>query len=506
MLRPGILKRGGGNMRPLEILLALANLLTFFVLAVPRLSAVRWMGYAAVISLLVAGAQVVVEGFRWQMIPAYVLSGLFFLVWLLQTIAPAGTPAGGGLNNRLVVGLAIRLGGLGLAVSIVLPIVLPVFRLPQPSGPSAIGTLTYHWVDNARPEIFTDDPNDRRELMVQIWYPAAGNPSSPRAPYVPDPRVLAGLLRLIHAPEFLFDQFKYVNTHAIPSAPAADGELSYPVLIFASGRGGFRQESTHMFEELASHGYVVAGIDQPYASSGVIFPDGRLVTLDARLLPGPTGGLPADRKFFDDVVIPYLAKDVIFTLDQLTVLNQADPNGILTGRLDVQRAGICGPSLGGLVGAEACYMEPRLRVLLAMDVHMPADVVRAGLKQPTMFISREAKWMQLEHWTQADIDLTTTTMRAVYDSLPGDGYLVLVPGMFHPNFSDAALYSPLFSWLGLTGPIDGDRANSIIGSYTLAFFDKHLKGQPAALLDGPAEEYPEVLFETRRPQSTAANP
>ncbi len=97
-------------------------------------------------------------------------------------------------------------------------------------------------------------------------------------------------------------------------------------------------------------------------------------------------------------------------------------------------------------------------------------------------------------------------MRAVYDSLPGDGYLVLVPGMFHPNFSDAALYSPLFSWLGLTGPIDGDRANSIIGSYTLAFFDKHLKGQPAALLDGPAEEYPEVLFETRRPQSTAANP
>ncbi len=493
-------------MRPIEILLLVANLVTFFVLVIPPLRAVRWMGYAAVIALLIAGMQVLVEGYRWQMIPAYALSGLFFLVWLRQTIAPAGVPAGGGLNNRLVVGLAIGLGVLSLALSIVLPLMLPVFRLPQPSGPYAIGTLTYHWVDNARPEIFTDDPNDRRELMVQIWYPAAGNPSSPRAPYVPDPRVLAGLLRLIHAPEFLFDQFKYVNTHAIPSAPAADGELSYPVLIFASGRGGFRQESTHMFEELASHGYVVAGIDQPYASTGVIFPDGRLVTLDARLLPGPTGGLPADRKFFDDVVIPYLAKDVIFTLDQLTVLNQADPNGILTGRLDVQRAGIFGPSLGGLVGAEACYMEPRLRVLLAMDVHMPADVVRAGLKQPTMFISREAKWMQLEHWTQADIDLTTTTMRAVYDSLPGDGYLVLVPGMFHPNFSDAALYSPLFSWLGLTGPIDGDRANSIIGSYTLAFFDKHLKGQPAALLDGPAEEYPEVLFETRRPQSTAANP
>ncbi len=107
--------------------------------------------------------------------------------------------------------------------------------------------------------------------------------------------------------------------------------------------------------------------------------------------------------------------------------------------------------------------------------------------------------MQLEHWTQADIDETQTTMRAVYESLPGDGYLVLVPGMFHANFSDAALYSPLLPWLGLTGPIDGDRTNSIIGSYTLAFFDKHLKGQPAALLDGPSQQYPEVHFETRRP-------
>src|SRR6266511_6490533 len=181
-------------MRPIEILLVLADLATFFVLAVPRLRAVRWTCYSALIALLIAGMQVLVEGYRWQMIAAYALSGLLFLLWLRQTIVPAGTALGGGLDNRLAAGLAIGLGVPGLALSIVLPLMLPVFRLPQPSGPYAIGTLTYHWVDNARPEIFTDDPNDRRELMVQIWYPAAGNPSSPRAPYVTDPRVLAGLL------------------------------------------------------------------------------------------------------------------------------------------------------------------------------------------------------------------------------------------------------------------------------------------------------------------------
>src|SRR5215216_2141411 len=122
-------------MRPIETVLLLANLLTFFVLAVPRLRAVRWTRYSAPIALAIAVAQVLVEGPRWEMVPAYALTGLFFLIWLLQNIAPAGGPAGQGRTNRFAVGLAVGLGVLGLAISIVLPIMLPVFRFPRPSGP-----------------------------------------------------------------------------------------------------------------------------------------------------------------------------------------------------------------------------------------------------------------------------------------------------------------------------------------------------------------------------------
>jgi len=60
--------------------------------------------------------------------------------------------------------------------------VLPVFRFPQPGGPYDIGTVTYHWIDTSRPEIFTSDLAARRELMVQIWYPARADPAFPRAP------------------------------------------------------------------------------------------------------------------------------------------------------------------------------------------------------------------------------------------------------------------------------------------------------------------------------------
>src|SRR6266508_3951270 len=339
-------------MRPIEILLVVANLVTFFVLVIPPLRAVRWTRYSAVIALLIAGMQVLVEGYRWQMIAAYALSGLLFLVWLRQTIVPAGTALGGGLDNRLGAGLAIGLGVLGLALSIVLPIVLPVFRFPPPTGPYAIGTLTYHWVDAARGEVFTADLNDRRELMVQIWYPAKKDPSAPRAPWLQDADAVAPALArlLFHLPEFSFGDFKYVTSNAIPSAAMADEEPSYPVLIFLHGFLGFRQQNTFQVEELVSHGYIVAAIDQPYAAASVVFP-----VETAPLLNG---------RAFANGLVPYFAQDVSFTLDQLAVLNQADPNDILRGRLDLQRAGIFGVSLGGIVGGEACRLDRRVRALV----------------------------------------------------------------------------------------------------------------------------------------------
>lgn len=70
-------------MRPGEFLLLLTNLLTFFIPAVPRLRAVRWTRFVPPSAPLITGAQALTEGVRPQMIPAYTLIGIFFLVWLL---------------------------------------------------------------------------------------------------------------------------------------------------------------------------------------------------------------------------------------------------------------------------------------------------------------------------------------------------------------------------------------------------------------------------------------
>jgi hypothetical protein len=373
----------------------------------------------------------------------------------------------------------------------------PAFVFPPPSGPYRIGTVTNHWVDAGRREVFSTRPRDRRELMVQIWYPAHHEPSAPRAPYVQDAEgVTSALAEFLGVSPSTLAPLARITTNAVERAPIADDEAAYPVLIMLVGiKGSYRQIQTFQVEELVSHGYVVAAIDQPYSVATVVFPDGRRVAYDERWAP--------PRSAFMDARIPHLARDVSFTLDQLAAVAHADPDGLLTRRLDLERAGLIGHSMGAVVGAEACRVDERLRAGLLEEAFMPTDVVRNGLVQPIMFIARPADSMRLERevaggWSEADIDEHLRTMRVVYEHLPGDGYYVQIPGSFHLDMTDAPLLSALVAWPGLTGPIGGDRAHRIVNAYSLAFFDRELRHEPAPLLDGPAQQFPEVTLESRR--------
>jgi hypothetical protein len=442
------------------------------------------------------------------MVPAYVLTVLFLVDWTMQRVAPAGGIVKQILTKRVVAGCAIVLCILGMGLSAALPIVLPVFHFPRPSGPYQIGTLTYHWVDSSQREIFSTDPSAHRELMAQVWYPVKGDSSSVRAPYVQDASALSpALARAFHVPRFTFDYFQEVPTDAIPSAPIANDEPSYPVLIFLTGITGFRQSNTFQIEELVSHGYIVVGIDQPYAAATVVFPDGHQIVGWTRdqMQPliqqslSPVANAPMlNGQALKNGIIPYLGQDVSFTLDQLTALNGVDPNGILTGRLDLQRVGAFGVSLGAMVASEACHEDLRLKACLMMDAAMPTDVVQAGLRQQGMWLTRPASDMRLENWKESDITQTLNTMRAVFnEESTGNGYYVSIPGMFHVNFTDAPYFTPLAYQIGLTGPINARRGFDIVNAYSLAFFDQHLKGHSAVLLNGPAKQYPEVLFSSR---------
>ena len=144
-----------------------------------------------------------------------------------------------------------------------------------------------------------------------------------------------------------------------------------------------------------------------------------------------------------------------------------------------------------------------------MDAPVPTDVIEAGTNQPSIWITRDAATMRLERqraggWPEAEILAHQATMRAAFSGGVGARYFVEVDGTFHSNVMDIPSWSPITSQLGISGPINGQRAQTIINAYSLAFFDRHLRGRSATLLDGRAAHYPEVVFESRGRSCTAS--
>lgn len=486
------------------MLLAIA--LTFVMLVIPMLGSKRIGGYGAIVAVLLAIVQNAIEGSRWQLVPGYLLLGSLCLLWASRNFRRAKATPTTSQRHPFIVGTAIALGAVAMAISVALPIVLPVFVFPRPVGPYALGTVTYHWIDASRPEVFGKPPRAARELMVQIWYPA--DQRKMLAPYVDDAAILSAALGQLHdTPAFLFDHLKYVNTNASSSVPVAKNRPRYPVLIFLEGITGFRQMNTYQVEELVSQGYIVVAIDQPYVAASVVFPGGRAVTglskndMDPLIQQNisPSTHVPTlDGQAFANGIIPYLAQDVAFTIDRLTVLNGATSRTIMRGKLDMESVGIFGVSLGGIVVGEACRTERRLKACLVMDAPMPSIVTQSGLDKPGMWITRDPETMRTEGWAEPDVVQHQQTMWRAFDRSRNASYFVQVRGMFHANLTDAPLFSPLTPRLGITGPIDGRRAHTIINAYSLAFFDRHLRGKTALLLDGNNTRFPEVALDKRR--------
>lgn len=476
-------------MRPLEIVLLVAAAVALAALVIGPRTRLHWIRDLALVIIPAGLLQPVVEGPRWQLTGLYLLALVLAGAWVLGTVRSGRGRRARGLARTVPArGTGVIIGVVGavcLLIAAAPPVLVPVFRLPRPTGPYGIGTVTYHWVDAAREEVFTAAPDDRRELIAQLWYPAVPDRSARPVRYLDHAAAVRPLARMFRLPGFAFGHLTQVATHAVAGAPVAAAAPSYPVLIFVHGRGGYRQHNTRQVEEFVSRGYAVLTVDLPYAASGVVFPDGRLAELDPRM---------TDRAFLDGT-IPHLARDVSFAVDRLTAVNADDPAGRLTGRLDLDRVGLFGLSLGGSVTAEACRTDTRIRACLPIDAIMPRSVVGDGLTQPTLWLTRDAATMRREGWPEPDVRETLGSIRAVFDAHGRDRYLVQVPGMYHLDFSDAPLISPLGRVVGLTGPIDQRRGREIADVVTIAFFDRYVRDRDGVDLTTLSERYPEVVVE-----------
>ncbi|MFF0866297.1 alpha/beta hydrolase family protein [Nonomuraea sp. NPDC003560] len=416
---------------------------------------------AGAAALVVSAGVLAVLGIRWQLLPVLAGGGI-----ALAFAAPSLLGWRAGRRARWWLALpgsaaCLALVVAGATAAWALP--LPVF--PEPSGAYAVGTTVVQWTDADRAEAATSGTDDKRVIVVQLWYPARDvPPAAERARYLGrtarEAQVVArGQAEYLGLPAFVLDEPARARTRSVPDAPVAGGGR-FPLVLFSPGLGGVRTQNTAWAEELAGRGYVVAALDHPYDSAVVTLADGRTV----RTRVAATGDQAEDNRRAAGWTA-VRAADLSFVLTQLGRLDSGEIPGLLSGRLDVRRAAATGHSLGGAAALQAARQDPRFAAVIDLD-GFPRDPAARPFHQPVLALTHDVEPGEspdyIPRLTQV-LQLSTAT-----------GYRLTVPGTAHLTFTDAPLFMPpLPALIGSLGRTAGPR---ITAAATVAFLDATLRG------------------------------
>ena len=355
--------------------------------------------------------------------------------------------------------LALSINACGL----IIPHIIPFRDLPRPTGPFNVGTQIFEWEDTSREEWFTEESDDFRRLVIQVWYPTLVEKKGDYS-YLDYPGKRTGpLSKVIELPEFIIHHIKDVKANSILNAHIKVGQELYPLILFSHGLMGMRMQNTVQMEELASRGYVVLAMDHPYDAYVTVFADGSIAEFRSGLRDG------ASDKEFWEVRLPQIntrAADLSFMLDKIEELKETEDN--LWKYIDLSKIGVLGHSFGGATGIVASFKDSRIDACLNLDGWMKpveSTIIQQGLKIPFLFIG------QVE-WEDAPINYLKL------DSLiaSSNGIKEVLPGTEHLDYSDTPQFSPMASKIGIAGKMDTHTLRDTINSRIISFFDLNLKG------------------------------
>ncbi|WP_433888945.1 alpha/beta hydrolase family protein [Streptomyces sp. CA-111067] len=374
-------------------------------------------------------------------------------------------------------------------------------RLPPPSGPYEVGTVSLRLVDGSRPDPWVDRPY--RELMVSVRYPARAAARYPRAPHMLPGEAAAfdGLNSFGGVPAGAVD-WAATRTHAHEGAPAVGGP--HPVVLYSPGAGDPRALGSTLCDDLASRGYAVVTVDHTYDAGAVEFPGGRVETT---VLPAELAKVDPDPEHPDTAKIAALLEkvltvrvaDVRFVLDRLP---DALPYA-LRGALDFGRTGMFGQSAGGFTALAAMYDDPRVLAGADLDgvtayVQNDPDrgylspVAANGLDRPFLLIGEEGNTRR-----------TVPSWDALWRHSRGPRFGLSLCGAAHATYTDAEVLMPQLARelglsadavAGLIGTIAPADAITTTRGVLTAFFDRTLRGRDDhGLLRHPGFRYPKAV-------------
>jgi len=439
-------------------------------LRMPMTGRMSTRGASAGVGLVTLGAamaaQLTLGGWRWQLAPAALAATLLGTVLAARALG----------RSAFLAGTVAATALLGAALSVALSWALPIRILPSPDGPHAVGTTTLVMRDDQRIERYGPTPGGPREIVVQLWYPAAPGAAVDVAPLVPQAPTFTSLgAAEFGLPGFALSHLGRIPSNATSEAAALDAPL--PVALLAHGWTGFRTIQTDLAEQLASLGWVVAAADHRYGALVTTFPDGRADLFDGTALP-EFGTVPDDeyaqrsrqlvRTFADDLRL------------MLRTLEQAPP-AQLTGRLDLGRVAFLGHSTGGGAAIAACSDEPRCRAVVGFDPWVePLDpeVLARGVRGPLLSL-------RTQDWSERPNEAALQALHLLQRESGRIEGIVGLDGALHRDFTLLGALSPAGRLLGLAGDTPGADTRAATIAWTTRFVDHHVLGVGADPLREP---------------------
>lgn len=348
-------------------------------------------------------------------------------------------------------------------------------------GEYDIGVRTLVLTDRHRPDVLNtaaagDTVFYDRSLTVEVWYPALlAADQQPGTDYTTSTRNLE-VTAVLHG-------------RAVRNAAALTSDGAMPLVILSHGYPGNRYLMSHLGENLASKGYVLASIDHRDSTYE-----------DQQAIASTLYNRPPDQ---------------LFVLNQMAVLSSS-ASSFLSGLVDTERTGIVGYSMGGygliinlgggysdeVIANKAAppnglayryaatnpdfrkHLDSRIKAGFAVAPWGMANGVwnadnLKGIRVPTFYLSGSAD-------TTAGYENGT---RAIYENAThSDRYLLTYINAGHSagapiplpveiqNNEDQAGASHY------TDPVwDTVRMNNIMDHFATAFFDYYLKGRKERL-------------------------
>ncbi len=360
--------------------------------------------------------------------------------------------------------------------------------LPAPTGQYKIGEKTVFLVDSSR---------SNRQVQAQVWYPTSAT-SGTLAKYLSETasRDQSIALSLTNGLEgrscyaffgsvscfgaavanTMYPRINQRDTHAFVNAPIRTDLGKFPVIVLSPGFGVPSYLYAAVSEDLASNGYIVVSTS---------------VTGESIANEVSNGVATQNVSGVNQAAFNQRIADYRFVLNQLGNL----PNGIGT-QADLTHIGGGGHSWGGYTSMETAYSDSRILAVANMDgtpgwqANSAAtnNAMNNGLAQPVL---------RLQGGTTDNGSHVQDITWGQYNTHPhGPLYQLNFAGAGHYFFSDACYTGyPARQ----TDPLYCGSANVALTmdayrAYTLAFFNKHVKGQATTLLDGPSPLYPNVTF------------